>query len=35
MYPYRGLDEAIARANALPYAFQSAVFTRDLDTAAS
>jgi acyl-CoA reductase-like NAD-dependent aldehyde dehydrogenase len=27
------LDEAIARANALPYAFQAAVFTRDLDTA--
>ena len=27
------LEEAIARANALPYAFQSAVFTRDIDTA--
>ncbi len=27
------LDDAIARANALRYAFQSAVFTRDLDTA--
>jgi len=27
------LDDAIARANALPYAFQAAVFTRDLDTA--
>ena len=27
------LDEAIARANALPYSFQAAVFTRDLDTA--
>jgi acyl-CoA reductase-like NAD-dependent aldehyde dehydrogenase len=27
------LDEAIAKANALPYAFQAAVFTRDLDTA--
>jgi acyl-CoA reductase-like NAD-dependent aldehyde dehydrogenase len=27
------LDEAIARANSLPYAFQAAVFTRDLDTA--
>jgi acyl-CoA reductase-like NAD-dependent aldehyde dehydrogenase len=27
------LEEAIVRANALPYAFQSAVFTRDIDTA--
>ena len=27
------LDEAIARANDLPYSFQAAVFTRDLDTA--
>jgi acyl-CoA reductase-like NAD-dependent aldehyde dehydrogenase len=27
------LDEAIGRANSLPYAFQAAVFTRDLDTA--
>jgi acyl-CoA reductase-like NAD-dependent aldehyde dehydrogenase len=27
------MDEAIARSNALPYAFQAAVFTRDLDTA--
>lgn len=26
------LDEAIARSNSLPYAFQAAVFTRDLDT---
>jgi acyl-CoA reductase-like NAD-dependent aldehyde dehydrogenase len=33
VYPFRDLDEAIGRANALPYAFQSAVFTRDLDTA--
>jgi acyl-CoA reductase-like NAD-dependent aldehyde dehydrogenase len=31
--PCGGLDEATARANALPYAFQAAVFTRDLDTA--
>ena len=31
--PCDGLDEAIARANGLPYAFQAAVFTRDLDTA--
>ena len=33
VYPYREIDEAIARANALPFAFQAAVFTRDLDTA--
>jgi acyl-CoA reductase-like NAD-dependent aldehyde dehydrogenase len=33
VYSYEKLDEAIARANALPYAFQAAVFTRDLDTA--
>ena len=30
---YGELDEAIARSNGLPYAFQAAVFTRDLDTA--
>jgi acyl-CoA reductase-like NAD-dependent aldehyde dehydrogenase len=33
VYSFRDLDDAIARANALPYAFQAAVFTRDLDTA--
>jgi len=33
VYPYDDLDEAIARANALPVAFQAAVFTQDLDTA--
>lgn len=33
VYPYREMDDAIARANALPYAFQAAVFTRDIDTA--
>jgi len=33
VYPYQGLQDAIARANALPYAFQSSVFTRDIDTA--
>jgi acyl-CoA reductase-like NAD-dependent aldehyde dehydrogenase len=27
------LDDAVARANSLPYAFQAAVFTRDLDAA--
>jgi len=30
---YEGLDDAIARSNSLPYAFQASVFTRDLDTA--
>jgi acyl-CoA reductase-like NAD-dependent aldehyde dehydrogenase len=33
VYPYDDIDEAIRRANDLPYAFQAAVFTRDLDTA--
>ena len=33
VYPYKSLDEAIARSNSLPYAFQAAVFTKDLDTA--
>lgn len=33
VYPYDDVDHAIAWANALPYAFQAAVFTRDLDTA--
>ncbi|MCH7683419.1 MAG: aldehyde dehydrogenase family protein, partial [Gemmatimonadetes bacterium] len=33
VYPYDELDAAIERANALPVAFQAAVFTRDLDTA--
>jgi acyl-CoA reductase-like NAD-dependent aldehyde dehydrogenase len=28
-----GIDDAIARANALPYAFQAAVCTGNLDTA--
>jgi acyl-CoA reductase-like NAD-dependent aldehyde dehydrogenase len=31
--PFDSIDEAIAAANSLPYAFQAAVFTRDLDTA--
>jgi acyl-CoA reductase-like NAD-dependent aldehyde dehydrogenase len=31
--PVADVDEAIRRANSLPYAFQAAVFTRDLDTA--
>jgi acyl-CoA reductase-like NAD-dependent aldehyde dehydrogenase len=33
VYPYEELDEAIAQANALPFAFQAAVFSRDIDTA--
>jgi acyl-CoA reductase-like NAD-dependent aldehyde dehydrogenase len=32
VYPFDDLDEAVARANALPYAFQASVFSRDLDT---
>ncbi len=33
VYPYDDIDNAIARSNELPMAFQAAVFTRDLDTA--
>ena len=33
VYGYDDLDEAIRRANALPYAFQAAAFTRRLDRA--
>ena len=33
VYPYDDIDEAIDRANALPFAFQSAICTRSLDTA--
>ena len=33
VYPFDEVDAAIALANDLPYAFQAAVFTRDLDTA--
>lgn len=33
VYGYRSLDEAIARANALPVAFQAAVYSRDIETA--
>ena len=33
VYAYDDIDGAIARANALPYSFQAAVFTRDIDTA--
>jgi acyl-CoA reductase-like NAD-dependent aldehyde dehydrogenase len=31
--PFDSLDDAIGRANALPYAFQAAVFTHDIDIA--
>jgi acyl-CoA reductase-like NAD-dependent aldehyde dehydrogenase len=33
VYPYEDLDQAIARANALTYAFQASVFTKNIDTA--
>lgn len=33
VYSYSDLDQAIERANALPYAFQAAVFTEQLETA--
>ncbi len=33
VYAYSDIDQAIAQANAIPYAFQAAVFTRDIDTA--
>ena len=33
LYTYENRDEAIYRANNLPYAFQAAVFTRNLDVA--
>lgn len=33
VYPFDALDDAIVQANALPYAFQAAVFSRDIDTA--
>jgi acyl-CoA reductase-like NAD-dependent aldehyde dehydrogenase len=33
VYEYAEIEEALARANSLPVAFQAAVFTRDLDTA--
>ena len=33
VYSYKDMDDAIERANALPVAFQAAVFTNELDTA--
>jgi len=33
VYSYKNRDEAIARANSLPYAFQASVFSQNLDVA--
>ena len=33
VYAYDSIDEAYGKANALPFAFQAAVFTKNLDTA--
>ena len=33
VYAYDDIEDAVARANALPFAFQAAVCTRDIDTA--
>lgn len=33
VYSYDSIDDAVSRANALPYAFQASVFTRNIDTA--
>jgi acyl-CoA reductase-like NAD-dependent aldehyde dehydrogenase len=33
VYPYADIDSAIDAANSLPFAFQSAVFTSNIDTA--
>lgn len=33
VYSYDDMDDALQRANSLPYAFQAAVYTRDIDTA--
>ncbi|MEN8177595.1 MAG: aldehyde dehydrogenase family protein [Pseudomonadota bacterium] len=33
VYPYNEMDDAINQANLLPYAFQAAVFSKDIDTA--
>ncbi len=33
VYPFTRIDDAIAKANALPFAFQSSIFTEDLRTA--
>jgi acyl-CoA reductase-like NAD-dependent aldehyde dehydrogenase len=33
VYPFTSLQEAIDRSNALKYAFQSSIFTKDIDVA--
>jgi len=33
IYPYEDVDEAIERANSLPFAFQNSVFTQNIDVA--
>jgi len=33
LYPVADLDEAVAKANSLPFGLHAAIFTRDLDTA--
>ncbi|MGV0006166.1 MAG: aldehyde dehydrogenase family protein [Candidatus Porifericomitaceae bacterium WSBS_2022_MAG_OTU9] len=33
VYPYNDIDEALQRANSLPFAFQAAVFAKDMDYA--
>ncbi len=33
VYPYNDMDEAIKRANALPFAFQASIFTKNIDAA--
>jgi len=33
VYPYRDIADAVRRANALPWSFQAAVFTRDIEVA--
>jgi acyl-CoA reductase-like NAD-dependent aldehyde dehydrogenase len=33
VYPFTDLDEAIAQANSLPFAFQASVFAGDIDIA--
>ncbi|SCZ87189.1 aldehyde dehydrogenase family protein [Nitrosomonas mobilis] len=33
IYPYDDIDEAIRRANALPFAFQASIFTKNIDRA--
>jgi acyl-CoA reductase-like NAD-dependent aldehyde dehydrogenase len=33
VYSYTDMDEAIARANAVPFSFQASIFTKNIDTA--